>query len=165
MGNLGEKIYLGFDKGVVLESFRQWIVLFTLVGLLIMYSLNTYQLFKLFQKVNFEVIIMASSILRMVLYLFHEFIFPDIFIIFVSLYLHTVIMMIVFYKFSSVVFNLSNNQHLNKKFLLPYLIVISIMLLANIIHSLTHGEALSCNTHSFSAHWYVIHSIDLVIAY
>jgi hypothetical protein len=120
MGKLGEKIFLGFDKGVWLESIRQWIVIIALVGLIVTYTLNSYQMFRMFQRINFEVIIMISSILRLALLFFHEFIFPDIFIVFICMYLHTIIMMVVFFMFSNVVFKLANRRNLRKKLLYPY---------------------------------------------
>jgi len=52
-------------------------------------------------------------------------------------------MMVIFYIFSIVVFDLSNKQHLKKKFLWPFSIVVGILLLVTIIHSLADGDALS----------------------
>ena len=64
-------------------------------------------------------------------------------------------MMFVFYMLSVAVFNIVSNQHLRKKFLLPYLCVIIVLLLITVIHSLAVGNMLSCESHSFSLHWYV----------
>lgn len=93
---------------------------------------------------------------------FHEFIFPDIFIIFFSMCIHTVVMMFVFYKLSIVVFEISSKQHLKKKFLWPYCIVVLLSLLVTIIHSLARGNTLSCKSHSFSVHWYVNSVISIM---
>lgn len=155
MTKLSEKIFLGFDKDVGLESLRQWLVMLSLIGLWIMYVLNTYQLFKIYESINFEVIIMSSSILRLILLFFYEFLLPDEFIIFLSMWLHTIIMLIVFYKLAVAVFDIANIDDMKKKFLWPYVAITLIMLLITIIHSLAAGNALSWKSHSFSIHWYI----------
>ena len=85
MTKISEKIFLGFDKGVALESIRQWLVLIALVSLCVLYIFNTYQLIRIYKRLNFEIIIISSSVMRLVLLFFHEFIVPDIFIIFLSM--------------------------------------------------------------------------------
>ena len=162
MGSLDDKVRLAGDFDIVLEVVRQWLVLLACISLCTLYILATVRLYRTFRSLNFEVVLMSFTVVRIFFMFMYEFLVPHIAVLFVMMNMHTLAISLVFLKFASHILSILKKQDLMRRYLLPLYAFLTLIVIIDFVLAfvLTHG--LDCNHDTFGIHWFLVTSIDLL---
>jgi len=89
------------DARVISETIRQWILLIILTTFAITLFISLLTIYKNYRRLfNSDGLIMSMLLIRVVLFLIYEFIYPTDFFMFMFDWLHLIILILIFNLFS-----------------------------------------------------------------
>ena len=157
MGTLDDKVRLGGEGGIVLEVIRQWLVLLGCISLLTLYVVATARLFRTFRAINFEVVLMFATVVRIFFMFLYEFLVPQISVLFVMMNMHTIAISLVFLKFASHILSILKKQDLIHRYLVPLYGFLAVVVLVDFVLAFVLTNGLDCNHDTFGVHLSLIH--------
>ena len=115
MVNIKEKVVL-FDDRIILETLRQWTELVVGVILILWFAISAYKLRKTLKSwLVLDVVLINILILRVLLFLVFEFLYPSMFLVFMSDNLYLGIVILIFYLFARSAFPSFAHKILNRR--------------------------------------------------
>ena len=133
MVSIKEKVVL-FDDKIILETLRQWTELVVGIILILWFAISAYKLRKTLKSwLVLDVVLINILILRVLLFLVFEFLYPCMFLVFMSDNLYLGIVILIFYLFARSAFPSFAHKILNRR---TYAWVMIFLLVAQIIYAI-----------------------------
>ena len=142
---------------------RQWFVLVSGSVLIFLSWLFTYRLFKTQRTLTFDVLVIFSESLRIVLIIAYDFFYDHMIMLMLCYFVETILRAVVCSNFVSKVMvlrGIASGQV--RVFQIVYYMVVGMLILIVLILSLTNAIQLNCDKVIYSYHWFILDAVDTI---